>query len=44
MTKKKKRPGTAGGTREPAQIPVKNPVTGKFEWAGDLKSGSVNIA
>jgi len=42
MTKKKKRPGTAGGIKEPTQIPVKNPATGKFEWAGNLKSGSVN--
>ena len=40
MTKKKKGPGTAGGAREPGQIPVKSPA-GKYEWSGK-KTNSVN--
>lgn len=36
--KKKKGPGTAGPygnkKREPSVIPVKNPATGNFDWAG----------
>ena len=32
--KKKERPGQKGGPKEPGQIPVKNPLTGIFEWAG----------
>ena len=32
--KKKKRPGIAGGKKEPVFLPIKNPATNKFEWAG----------
>ena len=37
MGKKKgggyKGPGTAGGPKEPGQLPVQNPITKKYEWS-----------
>jgi len=36
MAKKKAKPIKGQG------LPIKNPATDKYEWAGDLKSGSVN--